>query len=46
MAREHIVDKNLFIYSKDDDIFKMRTIRNCCLDLVSKLIDDFGDEAI
>jgi len=38
---EYKIDKNLFIYSKDDDVYKQRTIRNCCLDLASKLIEDF-----
>lgn len=35
------VDHNLFIYQKEDDVYKSRTIRNCCVDLVSKLIEDF-----
>lgn len=42
----HKIDKNLFIYGKDEDIYKMRNIRNSCLDLMSKLIEDFQDDAI
>ena len=43
---QHKIDKNLFIYSKDEDVFKVRSIRNSCVDLTSKLIEDFQDDAI
>jgi len=43
---EHTKDKCLFIYSKDEDLFKHRTVRNCCVDLISKLIEDFQDTSV
>jgi len=39
-------DKCLFIYSKDEDLFKHRNVRNCCTDLISKLIEDFQDNSV
>lgn len=44
--RMHIGDYNHFIHDKDEDIYKARTIRNSCLDLISGLIEVFGDLAI
>jgi hypothetical protein len=44
--RQHVGDYNLFIHDKDEDIYKQRAIRNSCLDLVSSLIEVFGDDAV
>mmetsp|Transcript_21600 Transcript_21600/g.15838 ORF Transcript_21600/g.15838 Transcript_21600/m.15838 type:complete len:110 (+) Transcript_21600:280-609(+) len=44
--REHLADHNLFIHEKDEDFYKVRSIRNCCLDLISSLIEVFGDLAV
>lgn len=44
--RMHIGDYSHFIHDKDEDIYKSRTIRNSCLDLISGLIEVFGDLAI
>lgn len=45
-SRQHIGDHNYFIHEKDEDIYKARSIRNSCLDLVSSLIEVFGDIAV
>ena len=37
---------NYFIHEKDEDIYKERSIRNSCLDLISSLIEVFGDTAV
>ena len=42
----HKGDYNHFIHEKDEDIYKVRNIRNSCLDLVSGLIEVFGDTAV
>ena len=42
----HVTDPAHFIHEKDEDVYKMRTIRNACLDLISMLVDVFGDEAV
>ena len=42
----HIGDYNHFIHEKDEDIYKARNIRNSCLDLISGLIEVFGDVAV
>lgn len=39
-------DYNYFIHEKGEDIYKERAIRNSCLDLISSLIEVFGDEAV
>lgn len=44
--RMHMGDFNHFIHEKDEDIYKVRSIRNCCLDLISSLIEVFGDLAV
>ena len=44
--RYHLGDFNHFIHDKDEDIYKQRSVRNCCLDLVSSLIEVFGDLAV
>lgn len=42
----HRGDYSYFIYEKSEDVYKERSIRNSCLDLVSSLIEVFGDEAV
>lgn len=44
--RHYYGDANYFIHEKDEDVYKVRTIRNCCLDLISSLIEVFGDLAV
>lgn len=44
--RYHVGDYNHFIHDKDEDIYKQRNIRNSCLDLISGLIEVFGDLAV
>ena len=44
--RYHIGDYTHFIHDKDEDVYKMRSIRNQCLDLISGLIEVFGDLAV
>lgn len=44
--RHHYADHNYFIHDKDEDQYKLLTIRNSCLDLISSLIEVFGDQAV
>lgn len=44
--RSHFGDYNYFIHDKDEDIYKVRSIRNCCLDFISNLIDLWREEAV
>lgn len=45
--RYHEADYNYFIHEKDEDVYRQRgSIRNSCLDLVSSLIEVFGDATI
>ena len=44
--RYHYGDCNYFIHDKNEDIYKQRSIRNSCLDLISSLIEVFGDQAV
>ena len=46
LERQHLADFSYFIHDKDEDVYKARTIRNCCLDLISSLIEVFGDLAV
>jgi hypothetical protein len=46
LERQHLADFSYFIHDKDEDIYKARTIRNCCLDMISSLIEVFGDLAV
>ena len=43
---EHILDQNYFLYDKTQSVFKVRNIKNQCVDLFSSLIEIFGDEAV
>jgi hypothetical protein len=36
----------MFIHEKDEDVYKIRSIRNSCIDLLSSLIESFGDDAV
>jgi hypothetical protein len=44
--RHHYADHNYFIHEKDEDLYKHKSIRNSCLDLISSLIEVFGDQAV
>ena len=44
--RQHLGDYNYFLHEKDEDSYKQRSIRNSCLDLISSLIEVFGDLAV
>jgi hypothetical protein len=44
--RQHIGDYNHFIHERDEDVYKVRSIRNSCLDLIFSLIEVFGDLAV
>lgn len=44
--RYHFGDFHHFIHEKDEDFYKQRSIRNSCTDLLSSLIEVFGDLAV
>ena len=44
--RYHVGDYHHFIHEKDEDFYKQRSIRNSCSDLISSLIEVFGDLAV
>ena len=44
--REHLADENYFLLDKTQSIYKMRNIKNQCVDLFSSLIEVFGDLAV
>ena len=44
--RHHVGDYHHFIHEKDEDFYKQRSIRNSCSDLISSLIEVFGDLAV
>lgn len=44
--RHHYGDYNHFIHDREEDVYNARNIRNSCLDLVSGLIEVFGDLAV
>lgn len=44
--RQHFGDYQYFIHEKDEAFYKQRSIRNSCLELVSSLIEIFGDLAV
>jgi hypothetical protein len=44
--RYHYGDYSYFIHDKDEDIYKQRSTRNQCLDLISSLIEVYGDLAV
>lgn len=44
--REYLCDSNLFLHDKSQSVYKVRRIKNQCVDLVSSLIEIFGDQTI
>ena len=44
--REYLSDQNYFLHDKTQSVFKIRTIKNQCVDLFSSMIEIFGDQAI
>ena len=43
---EYIRDVNIFLHDRTESIFKLRNIKNQCVDLFSSLIESFGDLAV
>ena len=44
--KEYLADPQYFLYDKTQSLFKMRNIKNQCVDLFSSLIEIFGDHAV
>ena len=44
--RQYLADDHYFLHDKTQSVFKLRNIRNQCVDLFSSLIEIFGDLAI
>jgi len=44
--KEYLWDENYFLHDKTQSIYKMRTIKNQCIDLFSSLIEIFRDQVI
>jgi hypothetical protein len=44
--RYHYGDSSYFIHEKDEDFYKVRSVRNLCLDLISSLIEALGDLSV
>lgn len=44
--RLEYIDQHYFLHDKTQSVFKLRTIKNQCVDLFSSLIEIFGDLAI
>lgn len=44
--QEYLCDSNLFLHDKSQSVYKVRRIKNQCVDLFSSLIEIFGDQAI
>ena len=45
-SRIYLGDEHFFLHDKTQSIFKLRNIKNQCIDLFSSLIEIFGDHAI
>lgn len=43
---EYLYDHNIFLHDRTESVFKLRTIKNQCVDLFSSLIECFGDLAV
>ena len=43
---EYIHDTNIFLHDRTESVFKLRNIKNQCVDLFSSLIECFGDLAV
>ena len=41
--REYLCDSNLFLHDKSQSVYKVRRIKNQCVDLFSTLIEIYGD---
>ena len=44
--RHHYGDSSYFIHEKDEDFYKVRSVRNLCLDFISSLIEALGDLSV
>ena len=44
--RVHYADENYFLHDKTQSVYKMRNIKNQCVELFSSLIEVFGDQAV
>jgi hypothetical protein len=44
--RHHYGDRAHFTKDKDDDVIRMKSVRSYCLDLLSSLVEVFGDLAV
>lgn len=44
--REYLFDPNIFLHDRTESVFKLRNIKNQCVDLFSSLIECFGDLAV
>lgn len=44
--REYLYDTNIFLHDRTESVFKLRNIKNQCVDLFSSLIECFGDLAV
>ena len=44
--RQYLADYHYFLHDKTQSVFKLKNIRNQCIDLFSSLIEIFGDLAI
>ena len=43
---EYLHDHNIFLHDRTESVFKLRNIKNQCVDLFSSLIECFGDLAV
>ena len=46
LERYHYGDRSHFTKDKDEDIIRLKTVRSYCLDLLSSLVEVFGDLAV
>lgn len=44
--KEYLYDANIFLHDRTESVFKLRNIKNQCVDLFSSLIECFGDLAV
>lgn len=43
---DFISDQHYFLHDKTQSVYKMRNIKNQCVELFSSLIEIFGDDAV
>lgn len=43
---DYLHDHNIFLHDRTESVFKLRNIKNQCVDLFSSLIECFGDLAV